>query len=119
MKRAPALDDSTRFIPAHDLLLDHAGQRKAEALTNFIEGARLEQNGEIDAALAAYQKVLTVDPGEVELASRVASLLTRQEDFPRAIDVLKDATKANPKEIGPIFSSRFSTRSICGNRSRR
>jgi tetratricopeptide (TPR) repeat protein len=107
VKRAPALDDSLRYIPAHDLLLDHAGQRKAEALANFIEGARLEQNGEIDAALAAYQKVLTVDPGEIELASRVASLLTRQEDFPRAIDILKDATKANPKEVGPYLQLSF------------
>ena len=107
VKRAPALDDTVRVIPAHDLLLDHAGQRKAEALANFVEGARLEQNGEIEAALAAYQKVLTVDPGEVELASRVASLLTRQEDFPRAIDILKDATKANPKEIGPYLQLSF------------
>jgi predicted TPR repeat methyltransferase len=45
-------------------LLDYPGQRKAEALANFIEGARLEQNGEIEAALTAYQKVLTVDPAK-------------------------------------------------------
>ena len=108
------LDDSVRLIPAPDLALDTPAQRKAEALANFIEGARLEENGEIEAALAAYQKVLTVDPGEIELASRVASLLTRQEDFPRAIDILKDAHRRRiRKRSGRICSSRFSTRSIC------
>ncbi|MDQ2919388.1 MAG: tetratricopeptide repeat protein [Verrucomicrobiota bacterium] len=61
----------------------------------------------MEDALVAYQKVLTVDPGEIELASRVASLLTRQEDFPRAIDVLKDAIKANPKETAPYLQLAF------------
>jgi tetratricopeptide (TPR) repeat protein len=67
----------------------------------------LEENGELEAALAIYQKVLTVDPGEIDLASRVASLLTRQDDFPRAIDILKDAIKANPKETGPYLQLAF------------
>jgi tetratricopeptide (TPR) repeat protein len=101
------LDDSTRFTPAADLQLDRPAQRKADALANFVEGARLEENGELDAALAVYQEVLTVDPGEIELASRVASLLTRQEDFPRAIDILKDAIKAKPKETGPYLQLAF------------
>ncbi|MFN2477402.1 MAG: tetratricopeptide repeat protein [Chthoniobacterales bacterium] len=92
------VDDSVRLAPAPDLALHGQAQRRADALANFVDGARLEDAGEIEAALVAYQKVLTVDPGEVELASRVASLLVRQEDFPRAIDVLKDAIKANPKE---------------------
>src|SRR3954463_15097152 len=56
------LDDSLRLTPAADLALDPAAQRKADALTNFVEGARLEESGEIEAALEAYQKVLTVDP---------------------------------------------------------
>ncbi|MDQ6625538.1 MAG: tetratricopeptide repeat protein [Verrucomicrobiota bacterium] len=92
------IDDSVRLGAAADLTLQPQAQRRADALANFVEGSRLEDAGEIEAALAVYQKVLTVDPGEVELASRVASLLVRQEDFPRAIDVLKDAIKAKPKE---------------------
>ena len=101
------IDDSLRLMPPADLTLEPAGQRKADALSNFIEGARLEESGEIDAALDAYQKVLTVDPGEIELASRVASLLTQQEDFPRAIDILKDAIKANPKQSAPFLQLAF------------
>ncbi|MEO5721892.1 MAG: tetratricopeptide repeat protein [Chthoniobacterales bacterium] len=108
--RAPAsgkIDDSLRLIPPADLALEPAAQRKADALANFVEGARLEEAGEIEAALETYQKVLTVDPGEIELASRVASLLTRQEDFPRAIDILKDAIKANPRETAPFLQLAF------------
>ena len=55
----------------------------------------------MDRALEAYRKVLNVDPGQSQLASRVAALLIEQEDFPQAIDVLKDAIKANPKDADP------------------
>ena len=103
----PGVDDSVRLHPPADLTLQSANQRRADALANFVEGARLEENGELEAALIVYQKVLTVDPGEIELASRVASLLTRQEDYPRAIDVLKDAVKAKPKEVGPYLQLAF------------
>lgn len=61
----------------------------------------------MEAALTLYQKVLAVDPGEVELASRVSALLTRQEEYPRAIDILKDAIKASPKETGPHLQLAF------------
>ena len=101
-KRA-GIDDSTRIGIVPDLALQAPAQRRADALANFVEGSRLEESGELDAALAAYQKVLTVDPGEVELASRVASLLIRQEDYPRAIDILKDAVKAKPNETAPLL----------------
>ncbi|MGZ5024725.1 MAG: tetratricopeptide repeat protein [Chthoniobacterales bacterium] len=106
-KRGAGIDDSFRAAPAADLALNNYSLRKADALALFVEGARLEESGEVDAALVTYQKVLTVDPGEIELASRVASLLTRQEDFPRAIDVLKDAIKANPKELKPYLQLAF------------
>ncbi len=101
------IDDSFRASPAADLTLSNTSLRKADALALFVEGARLEESGEVDAALVAYQKVLTVDPGEIELASRVAALLTRQEDYPRAIDILKDAIKANPKELKPYLQLAF------------
>ena len=43
---------------------------------------RFEENGEMERALEAYRKVLNVDPGQSELASRVAGLLIQQDDFP-------------------------------------
>ncbi len=106
-KAGTALDDSTRRNPAADLTLTKEGTRKADALAYFIEGARLEESGEVDAALVVYQKVLTVDPGEVQLAARVASLLVRQDNVPLAVDVLKDAIKAQPGETAPYLQLAF------------
>src|ERR1051325_2463414 len=83
-KKSIRQDDSVFLTPAKDLLLRIEGAHKAEALAEFVEGMSFEENGEMDKALAAYRKVLNVDPGQAELASRVAALLTRQEDFPEA-----------------------------------
>lgn len=106
-KKTSSQDDSFVFVPAKDLALQPENARKANALVDFVEASRLEENAEIENALAAYQKVLTVDPGQAELALHVAALLIRQEDFPRAIDVLKDAIKANPKELAPYLQLSF------------
>jgi tetratricopeptide (TPR) repeat protein len=94
--KANPQDDFLNFKPAVDLALRPESERKAAALMDFVEGMGFEENGEMDRALEAYRKVLNVDPGQSELASRVAGLLIRQEDFPQAIDVLKDSIKANP-----------------------
>ena len=106
------------LVPATDLALQPENARKADALVDFVEGSRLEENAEMDNALAAYQKVLNFDPGQVELALRVAALLSRQEDFPRAIDVLKDAIKARPKSRRLTCNFPSSTRSISRRRNR-
>jgi tetratricopeptide (TPR) repeat protein len=106
-KKAGSQDDSFILTPPKDLALQPENVRKANALADFVEGTRLEENAEMDNALAAYQRVLNFDPGLSELALRVAALLTRQEDYPRAIDVLKDAIKARPKEAGPYLQLAF------------
>ena len=102
-KTTARLDDSIAPAPAKDLLLRLENQHKADALAHFVEGMSFEENGEMDKALAAYRKVLDVDPGQADLAARVASILTREEDFPQAIDILKDAVKANPKAPEPLL----------------
>ena len=100
-------DDSFSLKPAPDLVLRPEGERKAGALAHFVEGLVFEENGEMDKALEAYRKVLNVDPGQSALASRVAVLLIQQEDFPQAIDVLKDAIKANPNDAEPYHQLAF------------
>ena len=100
-------DDSVVLAPAKDLMLQPGAARKADALAQFVEGERWEELGEMEKALEAYQKVLNVDPGQVDLALHVAALLTRQDDYPLAIDVLKDAIKANPKEAAPYLQLAF------------
>jgi tetratricopeptide (TPR) repeat protein len=100
-------DDSVALKPAQDLALRPQGAHKADALARFVEGMAFEENGEMERALEAYRKVLNVDPGQSELASRVAGLLIQQDDFPQAIDVLKDAIKANPNNAEPYQQLAF------------
>jgi tetratricopeptide (TPR) repeat protein len=106
-KRADVIDDSLTLPPARDLNLSIGGQHKAEALAHFVEGIDFEENGEMEKALEAYRQVLNVDPGEIELAVRVAALLTRDDDYPSAIDVLKDAVKVHPKAPEPYLELAF------------
>jgi tetratricopeptide (TPR) repeat protein len=106
-KPATRHDDSVASKPAPDLALSSQNAHKADALARFVEGMAFEENGEMERALEAYRKVLNVDPGQSELASRVAGLLIQQDDFPQAIDVLKDAIKANPKNAEPYQQLSF------------
>lgn len=101
--KTAAQDDSLVLHPAKDLALRYDGERKAQALAAYVEALDLQENGESEKALAAFEKVLNVDPGEVDLATRVAFLLTGQGDYPRAIDILKDAVKARPKDPEPYL----------------
>src|ERR1700730_11523640 len=106
-KKSVRQDDSVTLTPAKDLALRPEGEHKAEALAHFVEGTSFEESGEVDKALEAYRKVLNVDPGQAELACRVAALLTRQDDFPQAIDVLKDAIKTNAQVAEPYLQLAF------------
>ena len=106
-RRLEPQDDSFSLTPAKDLVLRPEGEHQAEALAHFVEGTSFEENGEMSKALEAYRKVLNVDPGQSELASRVAALLARQDDFPQAIDVLKDAIAKNPNESEPYLQLAF------------
>jgi tetratricopeptide (TPR) repeat protein len=106
-KQGARQDDSVNAKPASDLALRPVGERKAGAFTHFLEGMAFEENGETDRALDAYRRVLNVDPGQSQLAARVAGLLIQQDDFPQAIDVLKDAIKANPNNAEPYQQLAF------------
>jgi tetratricopeptide (TPR) repeat protein len=96
-------DDSLVLHPPGDLALKPEGERKVRALLDYIEALNLQEDGESQKALEAFERVLNIDPGEIDLATRVAFLLTQQGDYPRAIDILKDAVKAEPKEPGPYL----------------
>src|SRR5947199_6103733 len=107
LKQIGRQDDSFNLKPPADLGLRPENERKAGALADVIEGMACEENGEMDQALEAYRKVLNVDPGQSELASRVAALLIQAEDFPQAIDILKDAIKSHPSDAEPYRQLAF------------
>ncbi|HEY3662023.1 MAG TPA: tetratricopeptide repeat protein [Chthoniobacterales bacterium] len=96
-------DDSLTLHPPKDLTLRPEGERKARAMVDYVLALDLQDDGESQKALDAFERVLAIDPGEIDLATRVAFLLTQQGDYPRAIDILKDAVKAEPKQPGPYL----------------
>lgn len=105
--RSALIDDSTALVAAKDLTLRDDGAHKADALAHFVEGINDEENGEMEKALEAYRQVLNLDPGQVELAVRVAALLVRDDEYPDAIDVLKDAIKVRPRAPEPYLQLSF------------
>ena len=82
---------------APDLQLHGDDAAKADALAAFSEAIVAEDNADSDAALADYQKALSLDPGYTELAVKVAFELARRGDPSAGIQVLKDSIKASPK----------------------
>ncbi len=106
-KKVELLDDSVLLVPAKDLTLRNDGEHRADALAHFVQGINFEENGEMENALEAYRQVLNVDPGQIDLAVRVAALLSRDDDYPGAIDVLKDAVKARPDAPEPYLELAF------------
>ena len=86
--KAAAQDDTVILHAPKDLALQPEGERKVRALLDYVQALDLQDDGESERALAAFERVLNIDPGEIDLATRVAFLLTQQGDYPRAIDIL-------------------------------
>ena len=84
-----------------DLLLRKDGERKGDALAAFSEGLAAEEDADSERALEAYRRTLTLDPGNTELAVKVAFELARTGEITKGIDILKDAAKAAPKDLLP------------------
>src|SRR5690606_33974056 len=58
-------------------------------------------NADEERALDAYQRALALDASNTALAVKVAFTLAQQKQVPQAIDILKDAEKASPKDLLP------------------
>ncbi|HEY5894010.1 MAG TPA: tetratricopeptide repeat protein [Chthoniobacterales bacterium] len=92
-----------------DLVLSKDREHAADALASFVRGLMNEDDGNINGALEAYEKVLSLDPSGVDpkLAARVASEYARRGDVAEGIGLLKDIIKAQPKEPLPYVTAAF------------
>src|ERR1700730_16700318 len=74
-------------------------EKKADAQAAYMEGILLEEEGDYEAALAAYSRSLQLDPGgNPQLAVRIAHDYAKRGDVANGIDLLKDLAKARPRE---------------------
>ena len=110
--RAPTLKSAPEFADAFpspgrpnppDLDLKPEDEKKAEAFAAFAQGFVAEENSDQEKMLESYRKALDLDPGNPELAVKVAYELARRNDPSAAIQVLKDAIKAAPKQPLPCI----------------
>lgn len=88
---------------APDLALRVEDERKADAFAAFAVGVVAEENADQEKMFENYRKALELDPGNPELAVKVAYELARRNDPSSAIQVLKDAIKASPKAALPCI----------------
>lgn len=86
---------------AKDLQLGLEGERKAQAMAHYVHGMLLEDTAGSADAVAAYLRAIALDPANTELALKLAGEYLRRGETPEAIDLLKDAIKANPRLSQP------------------
>jgi tetratricopeptide (TPR) repeat protein len=90
---------------APDQSLSKFSERKADAEAAFMQGLILEEDGDYDSALTAYTKSLQLDPGgNPQIAIRVANEYVKREDFPSALDLLKDLVKVRPDQVQALLN---------------
>ncbi len=99
---ADAFPSPARPVAA-DLALRVEDEKKADAFAAFAQGLVAEENSDQEKMLESYRKALELDPANPELAVKVAYELARRNDPSAAIQVLKDAIKASPKEPLPLI----------------
>lgn len=101
--------------PAADLQPRAEEIRKGDALASYAVGRVGEDNSDQDVMLENYRRALELDPGYAELAVKVAYELAERQrkDVSGAIQILKDAIKAAPREPLPyIYLSQLYSRDL-------
>jgi tetratricopeptide (TPR) repeat protein len=78
---------------------------------HFLLGRHLEDQGRIDAALAAFKRAIALRPDSAELRAELAAHYARQEKASEAVDAARDALKydANNREANRILGSVYAS----------
>ena len=83
----------------------------AEAYYQFLLGRHLEGDGQIDKAVAAYQRAAALDPASSAIPAELAGLYARQGRIKDATGAADAALKLNPADVdahrvlGSIYAS--------------
>jgi tetratricopeptide (TPR) repeat protein len=83
----------------------------AEAYTQFMMAHRLEEDNNVDGAIAAYKRAITLDPKSADIVAELADLYLRQNRAQDALAAGEQALKiapANPdahRVLGTVYAS--------------
>ena len=100
---APGPRQSTGAPPSADAV--------ARAYYEFVLARQLEDKGEIDAAIAALQRAMKLDPKSADVPAELAGLYARQSRAREAIDSAKAALALNAdhgeanRVLGSVYAS--------------
>jgi tetratricopeptide (TPR) repeat protein len=83
----------------------------AEAYAQFMMAHRLEDDNDIDGAVAAYKRAMTLDPQAADVVAELADLYLRQNRMQEAVATGEQALKIAPanreahRVLGTIYAS--------------
>src|SRR5262245_22137658 len=83
----------------------------AEAYSQFLLGHRLEDEDNIDGAIAAYKRAMTLDPQAAEIVAELADLYMRQNRMQEALTTAEQALKVSESNrqahrvLGTIYAT--------------
>jgi len=92
------------FSPPEPMRLEKKSERLAQAIAMYLQAIFEEEDGGPDSSLDTKRKVLALDPAFHDLAIHVANQYLRRGQTAEALAILKDASKAAPKEIAPVLA---------------
>src|SRR5690242_10886809 len=93
-KQAPGAKHNSQTQAVEVVLSPEQLEKRSEAHAHFLAGLSHEQNRELDAALAEYEKALADDPRNEDLAIELSRRYVQQKDYDKAVAVLKKAADA-------------------------
>lgn len=107
-------NDVTARLRIGQMLLEAGAPSRAREQANLILrttptniealellGAAWSTSGKFDLAKAAYTRVLERDPTRVKVAIALADIYNREDNAPRAEQILKDAANSHPGDAMP------------------
>src|SRR5258708_26581152 len=77
-----------------------AADRRTDAQAWFAKGQTALQAGDLEAAEAAFRRVLVADPGAGSAYANLGVIAMRRKDWEHAIELLHRAEKLEPKMAG-------------------
>jgi tetratricopeptide (TPR) repeat protein len=97
---APVLPQSGPVAPPGARPTQKAADPLAEAYYQFVLGRRLEDEGDVDGAIAALTRAIKLDPASAELLTELAELYARASRVREAIESAEAAITISPGNSG-------------------
>ena len=94
--RTSAPERHGRGLPVEAPNLSPAEESRVQALAEYATGVSEEIQGDLDAALGRYERVLQLDPHNTLLAIRLGQIYATKRDITNAVSVLESSARANP-----------------------